>query len=367
MENAILYAGVEVLNTIKEHVMELNGYQERNADLLKEETRLDKTLASKEKELSDEIDSTLKKRRNAIVSSYEGQLSTLGTRRKKVRTKKEKEKSIKVSARINEETAELRDANKELQIDIKANLKKNKTPLFCNSTLFYSLFMPKEVVEICVMAVTALVALLFLPLGLYLFVFAEKFGIWALVITYAADVILFGVLYFLGYKLIKEKHLEVLQENKVLRQQYQKNCREIKGIQKSIENDKDESTYGLEQFDAELEEIETEINRVAAEEKEELTKFDSVTSVELTNDIKGRYREELDALRARSKEVEQEQKSVEEKVKEYSLMVSKQYETYLGKDMLTVAKLDRLIKRIESGEASNIGEALALEKETRAK
>ena len=95
--------------------------------------------------------------------------------------------------------------------------------------------------------------------------------------------------------------------------------------------------------------------------------FGSVTSVELTNDIKGRYREELDALRARSKEVEQEQKSVEEKVKEYYLMVSKQYETYLGKDMLTVAKLDRLIKRIESGEASNIGEALALEKETRAK
>ena len=30
MENAILHAGIEELNTIKEHVMELNGYQERN-------------------------------------------------------------------------------------------------------------------------------------------------------------------------------------------------------------------------------------------------------------------------------------------------------------------------------------------------
>ena len=43
-------------------------------------------------------------------------------------------------------------------------------------------------------------------------------------------------------------------------------------------------------------------------------------------------------------------------------MMSKQYETYLGKDMLTVVKLDRLISRINKGEAADIGEALALEK-----
>ena len=36
MENAILYAGIEELNTIKTHVMELNEYEERNAELLKE-------------------------------------------------------------------------------------------------------------------------------------------------------------------------------------------------------------------------------------------------------------------------------------------------------------------------------------------
>ena len=42
MSNAILHGGIEELNTIKEHVMELTGYQERNAELLKEEARLDK-------------------------------------------------------------------------------------------------------------------------------------------------------------------------------------------------------------------------------------------------------------------------------------------------------------------------------------
>ena len=41
--------------------------------------------------------------------------------------------------------------------------------------------------------------------------------------------------------------------------------------------------------------------------------------------------------------------------------MSKQYETYLGKEMLTVPKLDKLISRIKAGEAADIGEALALE------
>ena len=50
------------------------------------------------------------------------------------------------------------------------------------------------------------------------------------------------------------------------------------------------------------------------------------------------------------------------KVKEISLMLSKQYETYLGKEVLTVAMLDRLIAHMESGEATTIKEALALEK-----
>ena len=34
MSNAILHGGIDELNTIKEHVMELNGFQERNAELL---------------------------------------------------------------------------------------------------------------------------------------------------------------------------------------------------------------------------------------------------------------------------------------------------------------------------------------------
>jgi len=168
MENAILHGGIEELNLIKEHVLELTGYQERNAELIKEETRLEKMITAKEKDLSDEIENTLKKRKNELVETYENQLATLNARNKKVKTKKEKDKDAKVSERIAEETAELRDKNKELSLEIKAKLKADKTPAICNTTLFYALFMPKSPLEIVMFMVGMLLAFLVIPFGIYL-------------------------------------------------------------------------------------------------------------------------------------------------------------------------------------------------------
>ena len=104
MSNAILHGGIDELNTIKEHVMELSGYQDRNEELLKEEMRLEKLINGKEKDLTDEMETTLKKRKNELISAYESQISTLNARNRKVKAKKEKDKDVKVSERMEEET-----------------------------------------------------------------------------------------------------------------------------------------------------------------------------------------------------------------------------------------------------------------------
>jgi len=361
MDNAILHGGIEELNTIKESVLELTGYQERNADLQKEEARLEKLISSKEKDLSDETETTLKKRRNELSATFESQLATLNARNKKIKAKKEKDKGAKVSERIEEETAELRDKNKELALEMKSKLKADKTPRWCNSTLFYAFFMPKALPEILVFILGLLIVFLALPFGIYLLFFAEKFGEIALAIIYVILILLVGSLYLAINNRVKEKHLETIRAVRGLRNQYVRNTKNIKDIRKGIKNDKDESSYGLEQYDAELQEINAEIVRITEEEKEALTTFETVTTATITAEIRGRYEEELTALREKLKETDTEQKKAEDKVKEYSLMMSKQYEIYLGKEMLTVQKLDKLISRIQAGEAANIGEALALE------
>ena len=361
MDNAILHGGVEELNTIKEHVLELTGYQERNAELIKEEARLEKLISAKEKDLTDETETTLKKRKSELTAAYESQLATLNARHKKIKSKKEKDKGVKVSERIADETAELRESNKALALEMKTKLKTGKAPRFCNTTLFYAFFMPRTPGEFLIFLLGLLVVFLVVPFGIYLLFFAEKAGELALALIYVVMILLVGCLYLTINNRVKEKHLDTIREVRSIRKQYVGNKKSIRKIKSGIKKDADESTYGLEQYDDELSEISAEIKRITEEEKNELNKFEATTAPQIRAEIKNRYEEELTSLREKYKEICEEQKNVEDKVKNQALMMSKQYESYLGKDMLTVQKLDRLIARINAGEAATIGEALALE------
>lgn len=362
MSNAILHGGIEELNTIKELVIELTGYQEKNAELSKEEIRLEKLIAVKEKDINDETESTLKKRKSELIASYESQLSTLNARNKKIKAKKEKDKSVKVSERISDETAELREKNKELALEIKTKLKKEKTPKICSTTLFNALFMPRGIVEFLIFILSLLVLFFAIPFGIYVLFFAEKFGEIALAVIYVIMILLVGSTYLAISNKIKEPHIDTIRAIRLLRNQCRKNNKSIRVIQKGIKKDADESVYGLEQYDDELKEIAAEIDRVTEEERQAVHTFESETTAQIRAEIKSRYAEELASLKAKHTEVCANQKVAEDKVKEHSLTISKQYEAYLGKGMLTVPKLDKLISRIEKGEAKDIGEALALEK-----
>jgi len=362
VDNAILHAGIEELNTIKEQVLELTGYQEKNAELLKEEARLDKLISGKEKDLNYEIETTLKKRKGELTAAYDNQFATLSSREKKVKAKKEKDKGAKMTERIAEETAQLREENKALVLEMKAKQKAEKMPVFGRTTLFFAFFMPRTPLEFCILILALLLLFLVIPFGLYLWLFAEKFGELALAVLYLIMILLVGSIYLAINNHVKEKHLETVRAIRDLRSAYCKNVKSINKIRKGIRKDEDESVYGLEQYDDELQEISAEIQRISEEEKDALHAYETETTPRITAEIKSRYEEELTSLRQTQKDVTAEQKATEEKVKELSLMMSKQYEIYLGKEMLTVAKLDKLISYIESGEAADIGSALAIEK-----
>jgi len=361
MDNAILHGGIDELNIIKEKVLELDGYQEKNADLLKEENRLDKLIFSKEKDLNEEIETTLKKRRNELESTYESQLSVLSAREKKVKAKKEKDKGAKMTERIADETADLRDENKAFVQEMKVKQKAEKIPAFCRTTMFFAFFMPRTPVEFLMLVLGLLLLFLVLPFGLYLWLFAEKFGEIALAVLYLALILLVGGVYLAINNRVKEKHLETIREIRELKNSYYKNRKTIRRIRRGIRKDADESRYGLEHYDNELSEIRADYQKLLDEEKDALNTFETKTTPQIKAEIKERYEEELTSLNQTKKEIAAEQKKTEEIVKELSLMMSKQYEIYLGKDMLTVAKLDKLISYIEKGEASDIGCALAIE------
>ncbi|HCL03064.1 MAG TPA: hypothetical protein DHW61_11765, partial [Lachnoclostridium phytofermentans] len=80
----------------------------------------------------------------------------------------------------------------------------------------------------------------------------------------------------------------------------------------------------------------------------------------VSEEVKSRYEDEMKGLQSKVKEAHEEQRKAAEKVKEFSLEITNRYETYLGKDMLTKAAIDRLIEIMKEQNVTNITEALSI-------
>lgn len=357
-EENILAGGIETLYTMKENLLELEGYKSRSTELAKEEERLEKAVEAKEKAISDEITEVTKKRKDEIEESFEEQISKTKARLKKVKSKKDKRKDAKVTERITIETSELVEERRQLNEEIKSLFRTNHVSrIFCNR-FYFSLFLPRSIKDMLVIILTLLICFLAIPIGVDKFFLPEE-NMW-LVLTYFILVIIFGGIYLWVNHTTKEKHQDMVRQVRELRNKLAVNAKQIKTIEKGIKRDKDESAYDLDKFNNEIAELEEEVNRMVEEKKEALVIFETTTKYVITEEIKNRQKEELDLLKAEHERVYEEQRVAEEKAKQYSLEISNKYESFVGKENMSLSKIDRLIELVESGEVSKVADAIAV-------
>ena len=119
--------------------------------------KLGKGIASEEKSISDEIASTIKKRRQEIEDTYDDRLDDNRARKRKVAVKRGKKKSERVNARIEDETKHISRDTREINAELKLLFKKNRVPGMCASRLYYIMFMPKGVDEMLLFLLSNLI------------------------------------------------------------------------------------------------------------------------------------------------------------------------------------------------------------------
>lgn len=362
MEDTILSSGVEKLSIIKKNIQELNGYKDDNDVLNSEEVKLEKSILNKEKAISDEISSTTKKRKDEIEDSYNAPIETIRTRIKKIRSKKEKSKNTKKTERIEAETAELREEFRQLSLEGKATFKKNKIPAACNTKLFYSLFMPKGMGDLLIICISLILVLFALPCFIYFIILPEEQMIY-LVLIYIITVVFFGGIYMLIENNIKDKHRDSIQMVRIIRNNMVQNKKKRKKIKKNIVKDKDESLYGLEKFNQELQELDKEILALSEQKKEALTIFENTTRFVISEEIKLRHQEELAQIQREYDRIYTEVKNNEVKIKKLSIDITSYYETYLGKEFMSVEKLSQLESLMNDNKLATISEAITLYKQ----
>ena len=84
-----------------------------------QQKKMVKNIASEEKSIADEIASTIKKSRQAIVDTYEDRLDENHSKKKGVLNKRDKKKNQRMNARIDEETKDTREKIKDLESEMK--------------------------------------------------------------------------------------------------------------------------------------------------------------------------------------------------------------------------------------------------------
>lgn len=352
----VLSGGIETLYTIKENLLELEGYKESSKDWTFKEEQAEGQFEERQKAITDEVSIILKKRRQELESSFEEQMDQTKARIKKAKAKKDKQLGKKVSERIEEETADLTKERVRLEQELKAVFQKNHISRVFNHNWFHAVFMPCSLRDVGILLITAVLLFLVVPVGVYKFLLPNK--TLYLVLDYFVTILVFGGLYILTNRKIKENHAEAVIDMKAIRQKMAKNEKKRKAKARDIRKDKDDSIYGLDDMKEEILQLEEELSHLMEEKKNALVEFEATAKPAVVEEIKSRYEDEMRGLKDKVKAAHEEQKNAALKVKEFSVEIANRYETYLGKEWLTKESIDRLITIMQEENLTTIAEAL---------
>lgn len=359
--NNILSGGVDALLEIKKDLTRLNQEKEQNDTLLLEQKNLERSIQNLEKVIADEIQTTIKMRRKEIEDTFDEQADKVRTKMKKTKEKREKWKDSKVSERINVETAPLREENNSFNKEAKAVLRQKRMPFFCNTKLYFALYSPSSFSDFLIILSALIIVLLLIPFSIYFFVLPqEKTGY--LFIIYFVTVVIFGGIYAFIYNRTKEKYPEEIKQVRGIRNSIRMNNKKMNVMKKRIKKDRDESGYGLENFDQELAKYSQEEADIENQKKEALDVFDHTTSKVITEEIKGQQEEKLSKLRMEYDRAIDKLKDTDEKIKALTIKIASEYEPYLGKELVSLESLEELIHILQAGSAETVSEAISFYK-----
>lgn len=356
VQQNILSCGIRELQGIKEQLLKLDEYKTKNAKLEVEEDRLEREIAAKEKTINDEIMLTNKKRVEEIALTFDEQIDKTRSRIKKIKTKKDKLKSTKVSARIEDETASLQEMNRQLILEAKKIFKQNRIPSLCNTNLYYALFAPKGLSDLVTIIAFVIGLLIAIPFGVYQII-SPKSKVLFFMFYIFCEILIAGM-YILINNATKATYRDVIYKVRGMRWKRKMNRRQIKEIKHGIIKDNDESAYGLEEFDDEMREQNRKVLEITEQKKEALSVFDNTTRLVIAEEIRARHMEVLDNLKDSYNQVYNESKSYEDQIKEMSLAIANMYEMYMGKEFLTCERVDVLIHLMETRNIPTISEAM---------
>ncbi len=364
MQTNVFNENVDYLYQVQTDLEAVEQLKKELAEYKNQEKNLKKAIATEEKSIQDEIAQMIRKRKNEIEKAYDNQIEENKNKSRKMKTKRDKAKSKKMDQRVSEETADLTEENRQLQVEMKTLFKANHVPSFCRSGLFYSLFMTKRITEVLILLATIVLVYVGVPILMYalsvnVFFKGSSQITMLCTLTVALTLFVLGAMYVFIINSVKVKNYNTLCEGRVIRDKMAANKRQVKAIRNTISKDKDDSQYGLDKYDDKLAELDDELKNISQEKQEAMTVFENETKQLLTDEVNDRRLARLEKMKDDIEVLDDNMSILEEDIKASTIAVANNYGAILGKDFCTPAKVADLISLMEDGTADTVSEAIA--------
>ena len=347
--------GLSLIKNAKEVLAQLDAAKKEEQRFDLESKQLKKRLDAEQQLVSDTIRQTISARRGEIEETYRKESGKVLDKQKKVKVERSKAKAAGVKSRIEEETADLREENRRLKKELQMRMKQSKVPSCCNTTFYYAMYFTKGVVEAALLILTLAMVFFVVPLGIYWLIPARQMV--HLLFIYIAVLVLFFGAYIVIGNLTKDKHMNTLREGRKIRDVMRNNRRRIRAITRTIEKDRDEAGYSLDDYDHSLRQIDQEIDRLAKAKEDALAQFDRVTVLEIEREISGNSQAKIEGLETDLEKSKANLEVSKAKVQEFNLTLTDKYIPYLGREYMNAKALNTLAGYLENGQAANLTEA----------
>lgn len=362
MASNILNEGRDTLQKIYEEIKDLDQNEIRERELTAAQDNTEKALENKEKAIAKEIADTIKKRREEIIKTFDIEEDKLNGIAKKTSQKREKYRDGKVSERIQAETAEFIEANEQIKTETKKLYKQSKTPGFFNLGLYYTLFMPRSLTDFLWCLFTF--GLLFAGFPALIWYFLPKpVTVYTIGLIYLGCILVFGGIYLLIFRTAGTKYRDIVQAGSNARSRIRNNKKVIAKISRNIRKDKDDTHYGLENYNAQLEDIKIQLEDLTVKRKEALRLFDESTKLAVTEEIKNTNQVEIDGYKARLSELTTDLSGIRAYIKQKKIYIAENYEVFLGKENVELETLGSLLEISEKNPNATINELIELYKQ----
>ena len=334
---------VDTLNSDREQLKQYNDTRRR----------LDKDLETLKKNIEKEKNDTVRNRRTDVEAGFDRQIRDIDSEISDINNRRQRARAEGVKARVENNTAGLREEIVSMKAQMKEYLKEKGAPSIFASRLYYTFFSPMNIWDwiIDIIIAAALV-------GAVIMAYVKRLPLPGFLSVLGCVVAVIAIYVVIASK-TKEKYHEEMMTCKNILKGIAEREKTIKAISKNIENDKDDTVYNLGEFDNELQQKNQLKTEVGTQKAEALSQFDNVTRNMILNEIDSKYAADISTLQGEIAQNADAVNTFTSRVTAGENRLNSEFVQYVGTRNLSHDRIEQMIGLIDSGEATSVSEAVS--------